>query len=214
MEKLGNVFILGDSYSTFEGYIPEGYGAWYQKEIKKDTDVCNVSETWWHTLLEEMSGSLILNDSWSGTTICNTSYWGDATGNSFITRFDRLYKNGFFSDKKIDTMLIFGATNDNWANAPIGEDNYGEPTKEELFSFLPALCLLLRQAEEILPEAKRVFIVNTELKDEISEGIKRVAEKYGTHVIELKDISKRSGHPDKTGMAQIAAQVKEALKKI
>ena len=29
---LGNIFILGDSYSTFEGYIPDKYETYYKKE--------------------------------------------------------------------------------------------------------------------------------------------------------------------------------------
>ena len=29
---LKNVFILGDSYSTFEGYVPEGYISYYRPD--------------------------------------------------------------------------------------------------------------------------------------------------------------------------------------
>ena len=54
---LGNVFILGDSYSTFYKYIPEGYAYYYDEkgpnylksnpEMRLSTnDVCNVNQTW------------------------------------------------------------------------------------------------------------------------------------------------------------------------
>ena len=43
---LGNIFILGDSYSTFEGYVPEGYPCWYmpnypesEKNARRPQDV-------------------------------------------------------------------------------------------------------------------------------------------------------------------------------
>ena len=29
MLKKGKLYIIGDSYSTFEGCIPEGFAAWY-----------------------------------------------------------------------------------------------------------------------------------------------------------------------------------------
>ena len=51
---LGNVFILGDSYSTFYKYIPEGYAHYYDDKgpayLNSDSemslsinDVCNVN---------------------------------------------------------------------------------------------------------------------------------------------------------------------------
>ncbi|MBQ8588463.1 MAG: hypothetical protein IJ454_03635, partial [Clostridia bacterium] len=83
---LGNVFILGDSYSTFQGYIPEGYAHYYGEEgpnyLESNpemkltaNDVCDVAHTWWYDLVKE-NGTLLRNCSWSGTTICNTGYHG------------------------------------------------------------------------------------------------------------------------------------------
>ncbi len=46
MTNIGNLFILGDSYSTFEGYIPEGYAAWYINAGKPETDVTRLDQTW------------------------------------------------------------------------------------------------------------------------------------------------------------------------
>ena len=42
------VSILGDSYSTFEGYIPVGNAVWYDtRPNPKKTDVSDVKHTWW-----------------------------------------------------------------------------------------------------------------------------------------------------------------------
>ena len=72
MIKLGNVFILGDSYSSFCGYIPENYDFWYPNKNEEQTDVKKVEQTWWWQLLETTDSNLVRNSSWSGTTICNT----------------------------------------------------------------------------------------------------------------------------------------------
>ena len=98
--NLGNLLILGDSYSTFEGYIPSGYAPWYiNGSNSQETDVTNVGQTWWTLLCENSIINLLRNDSWSGTTICNTTYGENGSRSSFITRFDNLVANGYFKKK-------------------------------------------------------------------------------------------------------------------
>ena len=41
------VVILGDSYSTFDGYVPEGFAVWYDSNVKEQNDVCEAEQTWW-----------------------------------------------------------------------------------------------------------------------------------------------------------------------
>lgn len=42
------VSVLGDSYSTFEGFIPKGYATWYSPTAPPETtDVNKVEQTWW-----------------------------------------------------------------------------------------------------------------------------------------------------------------------
>ena len=40
-----NVFILGDSYSTYEGYIPKGYDPCYGDHIENGTDAIVICGT-------------------------------------------------------------------------------------------------------------------------------------------------------------------------
>ena len=103
---LGKIFILGDSYSTFVGYNPEGYALYYG--VPNDTDVVAVEETWWHRLATRDDGEIVRNCSFSGTTICNTGYGGYCPDSSFIGRFDRLAAEGFFDENEIDTVLLIG----------------------------------------------------------------------------------------------------------
>ena len=69
-----NIVIFGDSYSTFENYVPEGYEVYYTEEGNPETDVTKVTQTWWYQVVTEGNMNLILNNSWSGSTICYTGY--------------------------------------------------------------------------------------------------------------------------------------------
>ena len=82
------VSILGDSYSTFEGYIPVGNAVWYDtRPNPKKTDVSDVKHTWWWQFISRGGYILGVNDSYSGATVSYTGYNGaDYSDRSFITR--------------------------------------------------------------------------------------------------------------------------------
>lgn len=208
MKSMGKVFILGDSYSTFEGAIPEEFVSYYGKEIHPETNVYDVSQTWWHMFLKETGSDLMLNSSYSGTTVCHTGYAGkDCRETSFVARFDKLVKAGYFKNNKPDTFIVFGGTNDAWANSPVGELKYSEWTDEDLYSSLPAYCCLLHRISEVLPETKVICIINDDRKPEIQQGYAKACEKYGIQSIQLNAFDKVEGHPTKTGMEQIKDQI-------
>lgn len=214
MINLGNILILGDSYSTFEGHIPSGYAFWYSENGGPETDVRLVEQTWWHRLLRHTSASLLLNCSYSGTTICNTGYDGtDYSEISFIGRWDTLVESGFFDSHAVNTVFVFGGTNDSWANSPVGQVMYENCTKRDLFYVLPAVCYLMQRIRNVLPNARVICIINTDLKQCISENMKSISLAYGAEVIELTDIDKMNGHPSALGMEQIEKQILTYLKK-
>ena len=132
-----SVAILGDSYSTFDGYMqPDTNNVWYYNYIKHKTDVTSVKQTWWYKFVKENNYKLCVNNSFSGATICNTGYRKkDYTSRSFITRMTNLGNP--------DIILIFGATNDAWARVPIGSYTYEGWTKEALYQFRPAMAYML-----------------------------------------------------------------------
>lgn len=212
MVDLGKVFILGDSYSTFEGHIPEGYATWYYEDVRNDTDVGKVEQTWWKKVLDNTKSELVLNCSYSGTTICHTGYSADCSKESFVGRFDDIVASGWFSNKTVDTFIIFGGTNDSWADSPIGETMSSGWTKDDLFSYIPAVNYLLKRVKELFQGVRLICILNCDLKPEINDGLCEAAARYGAELIEIKDIAKRSGHPDIKGMEQIAEQVLGYLK--
>ena len=199
-----NVFILGDSYSTFKGYIPEGHSIYYSENDASHTGVVKVEDTWWYPLMNELCANLVLNDSWSGSTVCNTGYGGDCSKtSSFIFRLDRHIANGFFDENDVDTVFVFGGTNDAWANSPIGEIIYSDFTSEALFSALPAFSYVAKRLSEKLPNANVIFLINTEIKEEIRTAIREIATHYGHKYVDFESIDKVSGHPTVLGMKNI-----------
>lgn len=200
------VSILGDSYSTFEGYIPEGNAPWYGPSNTKTNDVKDVRQTWWWQLISEGGYILGKNDSYSGATISYTGYRGeDYSDRSFITRLPDL--------GPADIILIFGGTNDSWCGAPLGEFVYSKLTRGHLFEFRPALGRLLTEAQNRYPGSRIVFIINSELKESITSSIVTECEKFGIEYIQLENIDKQSGHPSIKGMTAIKEQVLDFLKK-
>lgn len=48
---LNNTIIFGDSYSTFEKFVPDGYAVYYSGIERPETDVTKVYQTWWHQVI-------------------------------------------------------------------------------------------------------------------------------------------------------------------
>ena len=189
------VSVLGDSYSTFKDWVPEGYAIWYTPS-RTNTDVKNVEETWWHRLIEDNGLQLELNNSWSGTTICHTGYNGeDCSDKSFLARSGNLGNNP-------DIIYVFGGTNDDWAGVPIGEAD-----GTDLYSLRPAVKAMFANIKEKYPESLCIAIINTELRPEITAAITDGCDAEGIPYIRLHAIDKQSGHPSINGMKAISSQV-------
>ncbi len=199
-EKMKNILILGDSYSTYKEMIPDGYASWYP-----GNDVDRPEMTWWQIALTRGGLRLALNSSYSGTTVCHTGYSGDCSDKSFLARLEALAADGFFEKNSVDELWIFGGTNDSWANSPIGEITYGEVSREDKFKVLPAFSALLSLSRQV-PIGRVLVLLNTDMKSEIESGFAEIAEHYGIPALRLHDIEKEGGHPNAKGMEQIAEQ--------
>ena len=214
MISLGNTVILGDSYSTFEGFIPKGYVTYFSDCSEGTTDVNKVEQTWWHMLLENAEMSLLRNDSFSGSTICYTGYDGeDCRRTSFIGRMEHLISEGFFRDHRVDTLLIFGGTNDCWAGSPPGEKMDTGWKEKDLYFVAPAVSYLLHLSKETLPETRIIFILNSGLSREINEIISEACGKYGIELLALGNLEKSTDHPTVRGMKELYRQVSAYLEK-
>ncbi len=208
--KLGNILIYGDSYSTYKDHIPVGYACYYNPTAREGAPFLpSVADTWWYPIVTAEGNRLIENNSWSGSTVCHTGWQGADTSetSSFIYRMEKHIAEGLFEKEKVDTILVFGLTNDNWSNAPLGEKQFENFEKKDLFYVLPAIAYMIKRLKEIAPTARLVWIVNTDFKSEINEAIKEACARFGAEALFLPPVEKESGHPTVKGMAQITAEI-------
>ena len=205
-----NVMIIGDSYSTYEGYIPEGYNCYYRIHREDPPFIHGVEKTWWHIFEKENDLNIVMNDSYSGSTVCNTVRENHPLSSSFINRIDKYIAEDFFAKNNIRTLFIFGGTNDSWIDAPVGNLQYSDWTAEDLLCVLPAFCYLLDRAKTVVEDI--VVIINNQLKQEITESFAEACEKNGIRFVCLNEIDKVNGHPTELGMKQIAEQVTECYR--
>lgn len=201
------IAVLGDSYSTFEGFIPQGNEVWYHVPADlQHTDVTKVEQTWWWQVIKEGGYKKGMINSYSGATICYTGYNdADYSARSFITRATNLGNP--------DIILICGATNDSWCGAPIGNYKYENWKRADLYTFRPAMAKLLNDIQAYYPNVAVYFILNSELKEDINTSVIEICKHYQVPVIKLHDIDKLSGHPSVKGMKSFAQQVLKVIKK-
>ncbi|MCD7755660.1 MAG: SGNH/GDSL hydrolase family protein [Firmicutes bacterium] len=207
-----SVFILGDSYSTFAGCIPQGYPSYYSPADLAGTGVISPAQTWWQPILARHRCRLVCNCSYSGSTICNTGYAGqDYSDISFVGRLTQWVSRGGFTENTVDTVFIFGGTNDTWAGSPIGEAAPEE--MPNLYAVFPACNALLHMLRENLPKAQMFWILEPAVSGQVAEAVLDACGKYGVQAIRLKSVEKINGHPTAKGMASISDQVEACLEK-
>ena len=209
------VVVLGDSYSTFENRIPEGYANWYFTG-RGGNDVHDASLCWWSLLCAQNKLNLLYNSSYSGSAIRYTGYDNMGPETSFIARAktDIVAEDGSIGrcGQKPDILLIFGGTNDDWSGSPLGEiPAPGAWRDGNLYEYFPAVCYLFGYLKERLPDTDIYFILNTDLGRQITRSMPGICEQYGVKCITLFQIDKISNHPSVAGMKKIADQVGAAL---
>ena len=197
--------VLGDSYSTFQGHIPEGNCCYYPRADVDD--VLQVEHTWWHQLMTKHNMTLLVNDSYSGATVCTNT----RDGQPFSSAFTERAKRSFSGENKPDYIFLFGCTNDSWLERAIGQVKYENRTEEDLKQVLPAYCFCLEYLTTHNPGTKIIAMVNTGLHKDIHNGIMDAGIHYGVSIVVLDNIDKQHGHPTALGMRQIAEQVEAAL---
>ena len=134
-------------------------------------------------------------------------------GDAFVKRMKRCLAADGINGERPDCILLFGGTNDDWMEVPLGELQYGGWSEQDLRQFFPAYCCMLSEAVRNHPQARIAAIVNTDMKPAVTAGIREACAHYGVRCIELHGITKQNGHPNREGMRQIAEQVDAALGK-
>ena len=94
------ISFLGDSITTFQGYIPQDMWVYYPRG-----DVQTVEDTWWHKLTTRLGYKLLMNNAHSGSKVLG----GNLPANT-EERIKYLVRDGITPD----IVVIYMGTND-WA---------------------------------------------------------------------------------------------------
>ena len=210
-KTFGRVAILGDSYSTFKGMMKKStYVCWYNGKSDDEWGITAADITWWGKLILDTDSEFVCNSSYSGAAVSRMRYGKYEVESSFVERL----KNDIDFDK-IDTLFIFGCTNDSWGNSPLGELKYSGFTDDDLKCTIPSYCYMLDYIKTKAPKVRVINIMNCSLKSEIYTNIEACCKHYGYEYVRLSDEldkEKLQGHPTAAGMRMIADQVKALLK--
>jgi hypothetical protein len=199
------ISILGDSYSTYGGFVtPETNRCFYNGENENE-DTTDVSDMWWYKLIENNDFLLEYNNSFSGSPICNTGYDGsNASSFSFLNRMKNIGRP--------DVIAVFGGTNDSWAGVPIGEYKYSNWTENDLKNFRPAFAYMCEHLQKHNPNANIYIIINSGLSDDVTTSMIAICEHYNIAKIALPTFDKPyGGHPGRSGQMTIYENVKDTI---
>ena len=198
LEGLG-ISILGDSISTYDGWIPEGFNVFYPLR----GDLTDVSQTWWKSLIDDTGMELCANNSSSGSTCSGDSLSIDDP--MFGCSDGRLSFLAGSQGRLPDIIVIYMGTNDLLNGVPIG-DNDGTKLVEEgnVENFSDAYCLMLDKLASYYPTAQifcctlapvgdwgtnQPFVIFENhlglTAEEYSDQIKVIADSKGAAVIDL-----------------------------
>ena len=143
-KKLG---IIGDSISTYEGWVPDGYAVYYEN----GGPLPSVENTYWKIATNEL-GMVVRNCSWSGSFVSGDS---TSTSNANIgtstKRINDLSADGTYPD----IVLVYMGTNDFLFGKDKGEFNMSSDYVDgNISTFMNAYALLLTKIRKAYPNCK------------------------------------------------------------
>ena len=227
------ISVLGDSISTFAGYIPvaDGFNLAHRARYPQDNLLMDVNETWWMQVLDILDAKLGINDSWAGSRVANNMVgnsgdYGEKAAMASVTRIQNLGANG-----TPDVILFYGGTNDIAHTLPMGSFSpENAPTGANLTatkwnSAADAYVAAILRMRYFYPNAQILAMLPTYTVGHYSDAkleafnalLASICEHYNVAYIDLRDCGITTAdlpdgiHPDSTGMDYITEAVVGAL---
>ena len=225
------VSILGDSISTFQGWIPEGYACFYPDP---DNDIKDVSQTWWMQVIQNTGMRLLVNGSWSASTVCGDSRAENSGAGCSSNRSVDLMGN---TGTVPDVILVYMGINDFFHSIDLGSFSGTAAYRNDhyIWDFTEGYELMLQKLQAVYPTS-RIYCMtllesnswegtsvnaNGNTVEDYNSRIRQVAAAHGVSVIDLRNCGIASYelgwhtsdgvHPNRKGAAKIAAYVTNAL---
>ena len=133
--------ILGDSISTFEGYNLPGYMCFYSGDTRELSGVKAVEDTWWMTVINELGGKLLINESCAGTCITGKSPMSGCSNR----RISLLRTE----ERDPDVILVGMGSNDRGFGVKLDS-----PKSSDTNYFTNALRMMIKRLRTAYPEAE------------------------------------------------------------
>ena len=199
------VSILGDSISTYKGYVPDGYSCFYPYPT---ADLGDANQTWWMQVINNLGMKLLKNNSYSGTCVSS------GTGQNSTVEDSRL-KELLFGTQAPDIIIIFMGSND-CGSAYVKLETFKSSYKVMLDK-IQALCpnseiyIMTLPPSKLYTESDRV---------EYNKVIRDYANEYKLPLIEMNDAYNGqncsdflvdSAHQNFAGMTKIAQAVVKGM---
>lgn len=180
--------ILGDSISTYAGYIPSGNANYY---TGSNAGVSSVNDTWWKKLIDALGMTLNLNNSWSGSRVTTTG--GEASAGC-MSRCQNL-------GTAPDVIIVYMGINDFNNEVALGTyDGNGDfptitTTFREAYAIMLNKIMIAYPTSEIwvatLPPCERNGDLgapekngNGVLLNDFNEAIRNLAKVFGAKILE------------------------------
>lgn len=227
--------VMGDSISTFDGWIPEGCAVFFPE----NGEVTDVSQTWWHQLMDSTGMELCTNASSSGSTCVGDSLSIDNP--KYGCSDYRVSLLAGSQGKMPDIIIVYMGINDLLTGAPMGDNDGTQMVNEgEVDTFSDAYSLMLDKLASVYPistvyccsltqigdwgtEQPFVTFVNSQglTAEDYSERIRVIAENKGAEVIDLyncgieidnlQEMTSDGVHLTPEGMKRLAEAMEEAI---
>ena len=211
------ISVLGDSISTFSGYHPQNYSVYYDETVARNHSLFSVDDTWWMKVIRHLDGTLLKNDSYSGSRVTGIDF---PAGNC-QERIEALSSN----HKDPDVILVFLGMNDFGYGVRIKKKSH---FKSDCFSFSYAYELMIKRIRSRYPDALVVCgtLMQGRIKhrsnwhfpasfggaeiDEYNNIIRLVCRRQNVYLADLADTSMSyetldSVHPTAEGHSTIAS---------
>ena len=194
------ISILGDSISTFDGYIPKDYKYFYPQPYG---DVRNIYQTWWMKVINGLGGGLYINNAYGGSTVCNFD--------EFSTSNDKRLETLRINENNSDVLLIFMGTND-CASKYVNVNTF----KEAYMTMLYKLKTISPNSEIILINLPISKLYNKDFQYELNQVIRKCAEDFNYQLIDISGLDMTnelidSAHPNSNGMKILSKAILDSL---
>lgn len=217
--------VLGDSISTLFGYSQPPEAVFYTAARRYESGVYDLSDTWWGQVIDALGGRLLVNDSFSGSTVSADLRNEIASYGCSDARTSALGT----AEETPDVILLFMGINDRGLGVPLRPSCAAE--EKDLTVFFVAYSEMLRKLRANAPHAE-VWCLTLPLgcldgyapseaarqrTNAYSAVIAECAAQNGYRLIDICQMEPYESldglHPNAGGMRQIADAVLAAWKR-